>query len=279
MPSSKAAAYLELLRPVNVAIALVSIAVATILAGMSLTAWPQMVLAMLAGGLIAGGANAINDYFDVAIDAVNRPNRPLPRGALTRQDALRVWWAVSLVGISLNVFLNSGALAIASLAVLLLYLYSARLKRTVLWGNLTVALMTGMAFIYGGVVAGSVERAVVPSVFAFLVNLARELIKDAEDVEGDRLHAAGTLAVKKGTKTALAAGAAVLILLIATTVLVYLLGQYNSTYFVVVLFVDAALTAVIFMILSSDQRVHLARASTILKLSMIGGLLAIYLGS
>ena len=102
--------------------------------------------------------------------------------------------------------MNSAALLIVVLSIALLYFYSARLKRTVLIGNLVIGLMTGMAFIYGGVVVGRMERAVVPAIFAFLVNLARELLKDVEDMEGDRKRTCSYVAHKIRRHTNACAG-------------------------------------------------------------------------
>ncbi len=91
-------------------------------------------------------------------------------------------------------------------AVVLLYYYSARLKRTIIAGNVVVGFMTGMAFIYGGTTVGHVERALIPAIFAFLINFARELVKDVEDIEGDKKEQAVTLPVKYGIRPALDPG-------------------------------------------------------------------------
>ena len=275
----KLLAYLELSRPVNVAITFCSIPAASILAGARSPDWVQVVLAAATGGLVAAGANAINDFFDLEIDTINRPNRPLPRGALSRGDARAFWLITSLIAIGLNFFLNIKALGIVVFAVSVLYYYSAALKRTVFAGNLVVGVLTGMAFIYGAVAVGRFERSLMPAAFAFLVNVGRELIKDVEDLEGDRRESAATLPVKYGVKPAQILTTVILSALVATTILAYILQLYNLWYLYLVLVIDVALVFVIGSMWKDSSPVNLGRLSSILKFTMVIGLIAIFVGS
>ncbi|HEY6951960.1 MAG TPA: geranylgeranylglycerol-phosphate geranylgeranyltransferase, partial [Bacteroidota bacterium] len=230
MPSKKLKALFDLTRPVNVAITLVSIPAAAALAGARLGQWPAVVAASVTGGLVAAGANAINDYFDVAIDLTNKPSRPIPRGDVTTREAWMLWLVLSVIAVALNTVLNMYALGIVLSAVFILYWYSAVFKRTSVIGNLVVGLMTGMAFVYGAVVVDNPERAIMPAIFAFLVNVAREIIKDIEDVEGDRKEGAMTLPVKYGVKPALWLASAALGILVMATIAAYLLAIYTPVY-------------------------------------------------
>jgi geranylgeranylglycerol-phosphate geranylgeranyltransferase len=279
MNSKKFVAYVQLSRPLNVLITLVSIPVACWIAGGTASIWLFILLAGMTGALVAAGANAINDAFDINIDRINRPGRPLPRGALTQQDARRMWLIVSSAAIGINLFLNSIALLIVVLSIALLYVYSAYLKRTVLIGNVLIGSMTGMAFIYGGVVVGRMERAVVPAIFAFFVNLARELLKDVEDMEGDRRENAVTLPVKYGVKTALVLATASLLILIGVTIEVAIFALYHSAFLYIVIVADCLMCASIILIWLDHAPTAIRHASTILKVSMIIGLLSIIVGS
>ena len=248
MNSKKLIAYFQLTRPVNVLITFVSIPVACWIAGGTAYSWFFTLLAGFTGALVAAGANAINDAFDIDIDRVNRPDRPLPRGALTQYDARRMWLVLSIVALGINLLLNSAALLIVFLSIALLYLYSARLKKTVLIGNLVIGLMTGMAFIYGGVVVGRWERAAVPAIFAFLVNLARELLKDVEDMEGDRREHAVTLPVKYGVVLSFVLATASLLVLIGVTIVVAIFALYRSAFLYIVLIADCMICISIILI-------------------------------
>jgi len=279
MNSKKLIAYFQLSRPLNVLITFASIPVACWIAGGTAYSWFYILLAGMTGALVAAGANAINDVFDIDIDRINRPERPLPRGALTQQDARRMWLIVSVMALGINLFLNSIALLIVVFSIALLYFYSARLKRTVLAGNLVIGLMTGMAFIYGGVVVGRMERAVVPAIFAFLVNLARELLKDIEDMEGDRREHAVTLPIKYGVIPALVLATASLIILMSATIAVVIFALYHSAFLYIVFFADCLMCVSIILMWRDHSSTAMRRVSTILKISMIIGLISIIAGS
>jgi geranylgeranylglycerol-phosphate geranylgeranyltransferase len=279
MNSKKLIAFVQLSRPVNVLITFVSIPVACWIAGGAASSWLFFLFAGVTGALVAAGANAINDAFDIDIDRINRPNRPLPRGALTPRDARRMWLILSVAALGINLFLNVAALMIAVLSIALLYFYSARLKRTVLIGNVVIGLMTGMAFIYGGVVVGRMERAVVPAIFAFFVNLARELLKDVEDMEGDRIENAVTLPVKYGVLPALVLATASLLLLIGTTIAVSIFALYNSMFLFIVLVADFLTCVSILFMWRDHSSAAIRHVSTMLKIIIVIGLISIIAGS
>jgi len=267
-----------LTRPVNVAISAASIFIGAFITG---TVQPiaKVLLACLSGGVIAGAANAINDYFDVEIDRINKSYRPLPSGSVTPAAAFRFSMSLFITGIIVSVFVNTVAVIIATSSSVLLFMYSASLKRTVLWGNLTVSLATGLAFIYGGISVGRVTDALIPAGFAFMFHLGREIIKDIEDMEGDRANQATTLPVHHGEKTALQVATVVFGILLVATIAPYLARIYGILYlFIVLLGVDTVIIYVVFSMWKNPAPKNLGRLSTLLKIDMIMGLVAIYAG-
>jgi len=279
MLSRKLKAYVDLTRPVNVAITFLSIPAASVLAGAHVGQWMEIAIAGLTGGLVAAAANSINDYFDVEIDRINKPARPIPRGDATKKDAWFEWLFLSIVAVVLNFWLNEYALAIVLFAVGILYWYSASLKRMMIVGNLVVGLMTGMAFIYGAIVIGNMRRAAMPAIFAFLINVVREVIKDVEDIEGDRKGNALTLPVRYGIGPALWFASGAIALLIAATIAAYQLGLYTVLFLYPVLVVDLLLLAVMIGMWKDQKPLTMNRLSNVLKVCMVLGLLAIFLGS
>lgn len=152
-------------------------------------------LAMVSAALIGGAANAINDVYDLAIDRVNRPDRPLPSGAVSVQAARALWGGVSGIGILLGVSISMLHGVIAASSVALLWAYSAHLKRLPGWGNLAVAAILVLAVLYGALAVqpGVPVAVLVGCAFAGLTTLAREAAKDIEDMEGDQVEGARTL--------------------------------------------------------------------------------------
>ena len=273
-----ATSYLALVRPVNLLITFFSIIAAGILAGGRWTDATPMFLAGLAGAAVAAGANAINDYFDVEIDRVNRPERPIPRGALSRQQARYVWLLTSMAGCACGWMIGPWPFAITVFSVALLYFYSRTLKATPLAGNVAVSGMTGMALIFGGTAIGAAENTVVPALFAFLVNLAREVVKDIEDREGDSRQRVTTLPVMFGIRPARLVATTALILLIAITILAYARGLYNDIYLFLVLVADSVLLYVAMAVWWRETPAQMRRLSVLLKATMVVGLAAIFFG-
>ena len=238
-----------------------------------------VIVAGMSGGLIAAGGNAINDFFDLKVDKINRPDRPLPRGIVTLEEAKSLWMYSSGAGLALSALLGVWNLIIASFWVAGLYVYSRQLKGTVLVGNVTVALMTGLAFPFGAFVVDRPGLGLYPGLFAFLANLARELLKDVEDVDGDATANLETLPVKHGAGAGFLGATIVLGVLILFTIVPVIVGVYNYTYLLFVLLVDLGLAYVGVSLWYDATVTNLRRLSLILKVCMVGGLFAIFVGS
>ncbi len=271
-------AFIILSRPANVVIAFLSILLAGYLCGIG-AAWHKLLLACLSGALVTAGANAINDFFDLEIDRINKPFRPLPGGALQPGDARFFATGAFVLAVIAAGFISRVAVVITLTSAILLYWYSARLKRTVVWGNLTVAFVTGLAFIYGGVAVGRFEAALIPAAFAFFMHFGREIIKDLEDVAGDRANGARTLPVVHGLRPAQWLVTFLFGLLIPGTLLPYWMGIYGRWYLLVVIAgVQVVLAGSLLVMWMRPRPPMLRRLSAVLKADMLVGLLAIYLG-
>lgn len=268
----------QLTRPANLLIAFLSIFIGGFVTG-TIQPAAKLILACFSGMLIAGGANSINDFFDVEIDRINKPNRPLPAGRITRKQTYVFSLLLFALGTGLGAFIHFLGFIIAFGSSGLLYMYSWRLKRTVVLGNLTVAFITGLAFVYGGLAVGRVGLAAVVGVFAFFFNWGREIIKDVEDVEGDRALGVKTLPIVYGVRVALVWATAVLVFLMGLTLIPYFVHFFSITYLIVVAIgVDLFLLYVIISIWRNAEPNHLRRLSFLMKLDMLMGLLAVYLG-
>lgn len=192
--------YLRLARIGNAVIAFISVEVAGILCGLNIMYSWNIFAAAVAASLVTAGGNTVNDIFDIDIDRINRPERPLVSGRLSVRSAKYFYIVCTIAGLVLSAAVNIWTLLIAIVAAALVFLYSLKFKRIILAGNLIVALVTAMAFIYGGAAVGDLRDVYPAAVFAFLTNLIREIIKDAEDVKGDGETGVRTIATRFGTK-------------------------------------------------------------------------------
>ena len=279
MTSDRLKGFLRLTRPLNVLIASAAILAVSILAGgRSPDAW-ILIIAVLIGASMTAGANAINDVFDVEIDRVNRPDRPIPAGLVTAPQAVWVWGITTTVAVLLGILLPLVSSLIVTSAAVVLYVYSAYLKRTVLAGNVIVAAMIALAFVFAASVVNNVVWSVVPALFGFLTTYAREIVKDVEDMEGDRVHGAATMPVRFGVRPSLLLISVALTALVATTITASILHMFNRWFLIPIAPVDLLLAYTAVIVWKDQSPVAMHRSSVRLKACMVGGLAAIIIGS
>ncbi len=204
--------------------------------------WVRAGLAVAATVLATGAGNAVNDYFDREIDRVNAPERPIPRGAVAPRTALAFAATLFALAVALALALPPLAVAIAGVNLVALVAYTELFKGLPGVGNLVVAYLGGSTFLFGGAAVGG-DLATVAVLFALaaLATLAREVVKDVEDVAGDREEGLRTLPIAVGERRALAvAGLALAVALLASP-LPAVVGTFGVAYLAVVLPADAVM--------------------------------------
>lgn len=275
-------AYIAVLRPVNGLIAALSVALGYLAAGpVPLIDRPfSLLLAALSVFLILGFGNVVNDLLDQRADLVNRPDRPLPSGRITGKQAVVYAGVLLLAGLVSARALSAAYFYMASGAAALLWLYSVRLKSTVLWGNAAVAGLTGFTLVYGGLLSTDWSGSLWPALFAFLINLPREIIKDMADAPGDAQNGVTTLPIRYGSFAAAVLASFFLCILAGVTILPYLAGHYSRVYLVsAAAGVDLPALAVIPLLFKARENPKaLNRLALLLKVMMILGILAVLLG-
>ncbi|WP_405287146.1 UbiA family prenyltransferase [Methanobrevibacter sp.] len=276
--------YIEILRPGNALMGAIAIVLVAII-DRSFTL--PIILAMLAVFFETAAGNVINDYFDYNIDLINKPERPIPSGRISLKAGRNYGYLLFLLGTIcgfLISFLTSNWIpfAIVLIADVVLYLYACKLKSTPLIGNLTVGFMTGFGFVFGGFAINNptiILTSIYLGFFAFVMTTARELIKDIEDMEGDKSEGAKTLPILYGEKpTAILA----VILIIIDCVLCPLL-YYNHIfgfYYLIVI----AIAVILFLysailIIRNQDRQTAGKASKYLKIGMLVAFVSFIFGS
>jgi len=194
------AGFITITRPINSFVAGLAAIVAYLID--TGTVIPESLLLFFIVALITAAGNVINDFFDAEIDAINRPDRPIPSGTVSRGAARGFAVMLFLAGILVSFFTNSLCIGIAIFNVLLLIAYAAKLKSTPLIGNIVVAYISASIFLFGGALNGldGLVRIIPIAAITFFAILSRELLKDAEDVEGDRAGGADTVPIRIGIK-------------------------------------------------------------------------------
>lgn len=237
-------------------------------------------VAGLSAALIMAGGNTLNDYFDLGTDKINKPNRPIPAGKVSRSDALMLAIGLFLVGVGLAKSINGYCLAIALVNTIMLILYAVYSKRLLLISNINISYLVASVFLYGALSLGggpilSQSRFVaVLAGCAFFMTFSREIVKDIEDVEGDRKTYAVTLPIKVGVGKARAIAMFFGLIAILLSVIPYFLrypeinrGLYGS----IIAIADLAFVSALTMYAPLGQRIMIV--------GMVFSLLAFFFGS
>ncbi|MHC1738098.1 MAG: geranylgeranylglycerol-phosphate geranylgeranyltransferase [Ignavibacteriaceae bacterium] len=275
----KILAVYRIIRPLNFIITLLSIIVAYVISKKGEDFSLVILLAAFSGALAGAAGNVINDYYDIETDKINKPERVLPSGDLTDKGTLFLYMIMVLLSLDLALWAGWQSFLIVFISTGIIFFYSYKLKRVPLLGNIVVSFMTGMAFIYGAIVAGNIMGGIIPAAFAFLINFIREIVKDIEDIEGDEKAGIRTFPIIRGVKPAIRIVFITVSTLIILTLAPFIFEIYKIEYVVLImLVVNPLLVVIIKLLIDSKSKENIKRVSSLLKLAMVSGLVAIYLG-
>ncbi len=295
-------AYLELMRPGNCAMSIVAVVIGALLAAdgnllIFLNPLSPAYMAMAVVFLITGAGNAINDYIDIEADRINKPKRPIPSGRVSSRSTL--WFSALLfaAGIIFSGFLPWFAVALALFNSSVLIIYSYCLQNKILLGNISVGYLVGSTFLFGGAALGNLYLPFLLMLLAMFSTISREVVKDLEDLEGDRKsffkrmasEAKKVVAERFGIKeretemkiTKRRAKAIAVASMLATLVvspLPYLLGILGLPYLVMLIPTAMVFLLSIAVTAGASTRKGFVKASRFVKLGMNMGLLAFIVG-
>ncbi len=244
-------------------------------------------LAILITALVSAGGYIINDYFDIDIDKINKPWRPLPSGLIKAKTAYVVSLILLFIPPFFALLLGPIAFAIALSVAIMLYYYSKVFKRRGLSGNIIVAFSSAMSIMFGAVAVCEIHPCnlllpTLASIMTFSLTIAREFIKGVEDYIGDKAGGALTLAVRKGYKFASFTAVIFSLLALTNAVLLYFFGL-NLLFLVLTLLggLIAFLSSLyVYKAKNLEESIKRAeRARSLMKLSMVLGIIGLLVGT
>ena len=269
-------AYLEILRPFNALMGVIAVLLVAIISGNFNIYVPVACVIVF---IFTGAGNAINDYFDHKIDAINKPERPIPSGRISLNVAAA--YSITLFIIATIMALAIGIIPgiIVVLSAILMFLYAYRLKKSCLIGNLSIAFLTGLCFVFAGVVLQTLFLSIILGFYAFLMTMAREVVKDMEDVEGDSIEGASTFPIRFGMKASSILAAFFMILASLTSPALYFIGIFNVIYLLILIFAIILFLTCAVSILNDQSQKNTRIVSKRIKIGMGIVFLAFALGS
>jgi 4-hydroxybenzoate polyprenyltransferase len=261
------------------------------------TGWFDFAMLVLATVMLTAGGYVINDYFDIQTDLINR-GKVIVSTTVPRKKAMMLHNILNIIGVVSGFYVSAkiGFIWLGAIFLVvsgLLYFYSASYKRQFLIGNLIVALLTAMVPFLVVIFEGfalfqyyAVNAIQQPDLsifyywvggfafFAFITTLAREIIKDIEDFEGDNAYGRNTLPVAIGILASKITVAFLIVSIIASLVVSwkYFLFDYITLGYLS-LFVVIPLLYVVIQLIRSKTARELHIASTIMKFVMVNGIL------
>ncbi|MBT8304589.1 MAG: geranylgeranylglycerol-phosphate geranylgeranyltransferase [Bacteroidia bacterium] len=255
-------------------------------------------LLVLATICIAAAGYIINDIYDLEADTINKPDKVIINKNISEKSAFNWFIGLNIIGVGIGFYLSnlvgrSGFTILFIGISILLYLYASSLKHMLIIKNIIVALLISLCIIIVGLfellpaitrinqeTQLTIFKIVLDyALFAFVINLIREIVKDIQDMDGDQKVGLKTLAVTFGKKRAKHVGFALLILFIVGVsyyVITFLYKQQTAVgYFL--LFVIAPLIYASIKLFTADSLKEIEHVSSILKLAMIFGMLSLLL--
>lgn len=248
----------------------------------------QFTILVISTVLIAAGGYIINDIKDIKVDLINKPDKVIINNQISRANGLKLYVSLTAIGILLSIYLaySINIIAMGSIHFLsagLLFFYSTSYKRIFLLGTFIISIITALSIVIVVLFdMNALSNAViikfvgVYALFAFLITFVREIIKDAEDIEGDSIQKAATLPIVLGINASKII-TAVIIGLIATMLLVVVRYMYYIHDTISLVYVSIAVIIPLFILLNyiinATDKHHFAKAGIFAKLIMVLGIL------
>lgn len=256
--------------------------------------------------LIAAAGNIINDYFDVRADRINKPDRLIIGKFVKRRVAIVTHWGLNVIAFSIAIFLSWKLetfwyMFIHLLSINILWYYSSYFKRKLIIGNILIAGLTAMVPLLVGLYFFQSHKLLESNIqnhfiypfeqfnddtfivwlsfalagFAFLLNFAREIVKDMEDVEGDKLLRAKTVPIVMGFKKSKTIISIVLFSSFLAIMLLWIQIYKMESIVFVPIGISSILVLIAFILLiNANDKTKFKTVNSCIKLAMISGLLS-----
>ena len=257
----------------------------------------QYILFTLSIILISAAGYVVNDIYDMGMDKINKPEKVVVGKAISKDQAFNIYTGLNMIGLAIGFYLsylidhiNFAFVYVAS--SLLLYQYAVSLKKIFIVGNFVISLLAGVSIFIivlydllpaitddnGVLIYQAFKIISVFSIFAFVITLIREIVKDIEDLEGDRKFGVKSLAIEIGTDRTKKIASAISILPLIS-IFYYSLNYLTlQTYSLVYIFIFIELPLLYFAIKINlaNKKSDFKRMSTLLKLIMFTGISSIF---
>ncbi|MEM3708686.1 MAG: UbiA family prenyltransferase [Nitrososphaerales archaeon] len=271
---------LALMRPINSIMVGFAVIVGIGVASPSMIFSIYSLLGFLTGFLISSFSMVVNDYYDIEVDKVNRPDRPLPRGSISKNSAIILALILLSIGILSSILISLSNFLIASIFAFLAWFYNFWAKKRGLIGNFIVATSISIPYIYGGVAVGKADEPLLLwlALTSFLAGTGREVIKTISDVAGDEIRGIKSIARIHGSRFASILGAIMFFMAIISSWFPFITGIVSIVYAILILIPNLIFIYASAKILKNPSKANALHVKSIALLGMLLGLIAFLIG-
>ena len=268
----------KLIRAHNIALSILSSLIVANL--ISFNDIKLIVISAMIISLVMASGNIINDYYDIKIDMLEHPSRPLPNNIFSQKFIFFIMFVLIVLIFILSLFVNEMARKTLYIGIIPpLYLYSIFLKKIPLINNLIIAYLLGMVFMFNEIVfVNSFSLLMLPALLAFGLSFIRELIKDIDDYHGDKKFNIYTIPVIIGISNARYIAIILIIIFQCLCILPYYLNILSYKYFISLIFlIEIPLCFVLSLLFNNPNKRTFSKLVIYTKWITFGGLVVIFL--
>lgn len=259
------------MRLLNLILAAISVLLGAYLSssGLNIDVW----ITALSVLMITAGGNLINDFFDRELDKINKSSRLFITDRISPDKLLLISAVLFLSGETLLFFVGFDLVYLGLISIGLLIIYTPFLKPHPLIGNIAVSILLSLTLLAGYMaVSGDFKNIIFPMIFVFLINFPREILKDVEDIIGDRENNLRTFPIVFGTEKSRKLVNSLLIVLIISILIA--IREYGLSFSVCVLS-GVCIPVAIMIYRSRNSPEWFRRCQRILKMTMPLGMIAL----
>jgi geranylgeranylglycerol-phosphate geranylgeranyltransferase len=240
----------------------------------------EIILGFTCGFFISGSAIVLNDYFDLEVDKVNAPNRPLPAGTISPSEAILLTVFATFAGLLASFALGMTVFLVCVIFWLIGFLYNWKFKEAGLPGNLMVSSSVAITFIIGGIAVADPWNKIVWcfGLMAFFIDLGEEIAGDAMDIEGDKKRNSKSIAIVRGRSFALAVSSLFFGLVVLISFIPVIFNWLGASYLLMIFITDIVIVVFTTRLLKSKTSEEGVKSMRGIYIGALIGMLAFMAG-
>ena len=273
-------ALLSLIRPINSFMIGLAVVVGIAIGSPDMLFSRLTIYGFITGFSISSYSMIINDIYDIEIDKVNQPERPLAKQIISINTALSLSLILLLIGLTSSLLISYYNIIITAIFSILSWFYNIWCKKQGIIGNSIVASSMSIPFIFGGVITGNISLLVWSiSLIAFLSGMGREIIKTIADVEGDKIKGIKSVSIQFGSRNAMLIACGFIIISILISFIPVYLNLIQIYYIPLLILTDLILLYSIFVLSTNYSKSESLKVKKYILYAMLFGLITFLMNS